>query len=696
MKKLFTILLLCSFFAFGQKKIKVACVGDSVTFGMLLENPDKESYPAVLADHLGSQYEVGNFGKSGATLLKQGHRPYIQQQEYKKALDFKADWVVIHLGLNDTDPRNWNNYKDHFIKDYLSLMEDFKRVNPNTKFWICRMSPITHKHTRFLSGTRLWHNEIQKEIEKIAQLSGAQLIDLEAVLFNYPHLLPDSIHPNKQGASLIAQRVYQALTGDFGGLHLPEIYSDNMVLKRNSEVKISGIANFNDEVLVSIEKKEGKKTQKIFQKLVQTPANGRWEVIFHSPKEGEGYLLDISTKNKKINLKNIAFGEVFLCSGQSNMAWRLSQSHLYDKNQDFSVKNIRIFNQKPIADTDSKAWSADILEKTNNLKYFNPTSWELLNATNAPEFSAVAYYFGKMLSENLKEVPIGLIHNAIGGSNLESWIDRETLEEEYPLILPNWRKSDFLMDWVRQRAGENLKEAKTEDQRHPYEPAYLFESGVLPLKNYPISGIIWYQGESNTHNIEVFEDLFPLFVKSWRNHFNNPTLPLYFVQLSSIERPSWGWFRHSQQQLEKKIPHTYMAVSFDIGHKTDVHPKNKKEVGERLARLCLHHQFQQNITPKGPSLKQIEFKEEAVYAYFNNAESLKPTTGNDIIGFEVANTKGLYFPAKVKILNHQTLKIYHPEVKSPKVVRYAFSPFTEANLVNQENLPCSTFFEEVK
>ena len=137
-----------------SNKIRVACVGNSVTYGYGLKDPATQSYPSQLQRMLGEGYDVRNFGHSGATLLYHGHRPYVKEPEFKRALDFKADMVVIHLGLNDTDPRNWPDYGDEFLTDYRALIDSFRMANPNAKIWICRMTPIFHRHPRFHQPAR--------------------------------------------------------------------------------------------------------------------------------------------------------------------------------------------------------------------------------------------------------------------------------------------------------------------------------------------------------------------------------------------------------------------------------------------------------------------------------------------------------------------------------------------------------------
>ena len=234
------------------QKIKVACVGNSVTYGYGIKNRETNCYPAQLQQMLGDAYEVENFGHSGATLLNKGYRPYTQQEAYQKALRFAGDYVIIHLGLNDTDPRAWPNYRDDFVRDYLSLIESFRKANPRCKVWVCRMTPISHRHSRFKSGTRDWYWMEQALIEEIARIAGATLIDLQEGLYDRPDLLPDALHPNAEGAGILARTVYGALTGDYGGLQLPAIYSDRMVLQRDQPLPISGIANQGEKVTVTL------------------------------------------------------------------------------------------------------------------------------------------------------------------------------------------------------------------------------------------------------------------------------------------------------------------------------------------------------------------------------------------------------------------------------------------------------------
>lgn len=685
MKKI-TLLLLITFFALSlqaKDKIKVACVGNSVTYGYLLPDREKNAYPSQLQNLLGKNYDVQNFGKSGSTLLTKGHRPYVEQEEYQKALDFAADIVVIHLGLNDTDPRNWPNYKDDFFENYIDLINAFKEKNPKARVLICRMSPITYKHPRFVSGTRDWYNQIQETIESVADYANVELIDLQKNLYNRVDLLPDALHPTAEGAQLIAEAVYGAITGNYGGLQMPIIYSDNMVLQRNTPLKIQGVANANEKVTVNIGK------QKISTK---TKADGTWDVTLNPLTNKGPYTLTISTQNKTLSYKNVLAGEVWLCSGQSNMAFLLSgDADFKAHKKDYTAnENLRFFNMQPRWETYPIEWTKSALDSINRLEYYSTKGWESFKPNMADEVSAVAYYFGKMLSDSL-DVPVGLICNAVGGSTLESWVERSSLEEHMPEILTDWTNNDFIQEWARGRAKLNMKQSENSEQRHPYQPSYLFEAGILPLKSYPIQGVIWYQGESNAHNIEAYNRLFSQFVASWRKQWNNDELPIHYVQLSSLNRPSWPSFRENQRSLMNKYDDIYMTVSSDRGDSLDVHPTFKKDIGERLAFSALNKTYNKtNITPSGPLFKDATFRKNDVVLSFLYDENMHPATGNELIGFEVAEVDGLYYPAEAKVENGQII-VYSDKVKHPKFVRYAWQPYTRANVVNHANLPMSTF-----
>lgn len=666
------------------QKIKVACVGNSVTYGAGISDREINSYPSQLSRMLGGEYEVRNFGKSGATLLNKGHQPYMKQQVFQQALAFAGDLVVIHLGLNDTDPRNWPNYRDDFIPDYLALIDSFRMVNPKCKIWICRMSPITSKHARFKSGTRDWYAQIQQAIEQVAKIAHTGLLDFQEDLFCRPDLLPDALHPTAEGATILAKTVYSGLTGNYGGLQLPQVYSDHMVLQRGAEFNFRGIADVGEKVTVQL---GGRKANGV------TGNDGRWEVVLKDLKAGGPYELTVSTPARKLSFKDVMIGEVWLCSGQSNMAFMVKQAQgAREIEAQAEGSAVRLFDMKPRVFTDAVSWDSASLVALNRLDYYCPASWTLPNAKTVADFSAVAYTFGRMLTDSL-HVTVGLICNAVGGAPAESFIDRKSLEFNHQLvdILNNWLGNDMIQDWVRERAAQNMKHSRVKFQRHPYEPCYLYETGIVPLEDFPVKGVIWYQGESNAHNVELHEAIFTQLVESWRKVWGQE-LPFYFVQLSSLNRPSWPHFRDSQRRLAEQVGNSGIAVSSDVGDPTDVHPTRKKEVGERLARLALNKTYQYTgVVSSGPMYTHVSFRKGAAHVGFENGKGMASSDGKPLRTFEIAGDDGLFYPAEAEVEADNVLKVYSREVKDPKTVRYGWQPYTTANLINSAGLPASTF-----
>ena len=679
--------LLLSVDLMAQEKVRVACVGNSVTYGTRIADRAHDSYPAQLQRLLGNSYEVRNFGRPCATLIEKGELPYIQTEEYREALKFKADRVIIHLGLNDTDPNCWPKYADRFIADYHALIDTFRAVNPEAQIWICRMTPIFHPHKRFQSGTRDWHAQIQQKIEQIARTYNVGLIDFYEPLHHRIELFPDALHPNPEGAGILAKKVYGALTGDFGGLSLSPTFGEGMVLQREKPMTISGRANAGEKVTLRFHKKKHS---------VTTSPNGDWKLTLPAEKAGGPYTMDIATAEQSIHLQEVWVGEVWLCSGQSNMVFPLrnTQTAQQDLAKANEQTNLHLFQRKQLIGPAFRPWNKDILEEVNQLNYLLPGTWKRCNAEDAAAFSAVAYHFGKILADSL-QCPIGLIQCAAGSAPAESWIDRTTVEKEYPQILYDWKKNDHIEKAARSLAVTNTKWATNPLQRHFCEPCYLFESGILPLKDYTIRGVIWYQGEANSFNVEQHEHMFQLLQQSWRKFFNNKELPFYTVQLSSLStRPTWPLFRDSQRRLAQQQPYTWMTVSSDLGHPTNIHPTKKQPIGQRLAHAALHHTYQrQHIVPAGPEFVKAEYRGSKALLTFNYGEGMHPSKGKELIGFELAGADGIYHSAEAKITS-KGIEVSSPAVKHPQAVRYGWQAFTHANLVNGAGMPCSTFRDE--
>ena len=660
--------------------IKVACVGNSITYGTGVANREQKAYPVVLQRLLGKGYQVENFGKPGATLLRCGHRPYFAQSEFRAALQFRPDIAVIHLGINDTDPRNWPNYRDELIPDYLALIDSLRAANPHVRILVARLTPIGVDHPRFDSGTRKWREEISQAVQQVADIAHVEWIDFYAPLVPHPDWLPDAVHPDARGAEVLAKVAYAGITGRYGGLQLPPVFADNMVLQRGMPFYLKGKADAGETVVVRLGGKELARGV--------TDARGLWNVYIPSLTAVDSTTLTVSTARRTLTYRNVAVGEVWLCSGQSNMAFKLRQAA--DASRDIAKaadRGLRLYNMQPRWETDNVEWDSTVVDSVSRLQYFRPAQWVASSPQNAADFSAVAYYMGRMLRDSLR-VPVGLICNAVGGTPIESWIDRPMLEEYYPQVLRHWKNNDFVMDWVRGRATKNL--ARRPGGRHPYHPAYCFETGIEPLLHFPLRGVAWYQGESNAHNPDSWR--FDLLAQSWRMRMGDFSLPFYLVQLSGIERPSWPWMRNTQRIAQRSVFATQMVVSSDLGLRHDVHPPYKRPVGERLAQSMLRHTYHRPGAPVSPEVGQYSVVEDdRVLLDLREAKGLHGSDGQPLRGFEIAGENQLFFPATAALNEDGKLILHAPKVAQPRYVRYGWQPFPNGNVVNGAGLPLGTF-----
>lgn len=689
--KLITSCLVLLFFFISftpYAQIKVAAVGNSVTYGYGLKNPQKLSYPAQLQNLIGDKYKVRNFGHSGATLLTKGHRPYIKTKEYQEALNFAPDIVIIHLGLNDTDPRNWPNYADYFAQNYSQLITSFRQVNPKVTIYITTMTPIFSGHPRFLSGTRNWYNAIQQLIPQIAKANHTHLIDLHSPLEARADLFDDNLHPNKQGAGIIAHQVALAIAQLKQPLSLNSSLGSHMVLQRNRQNLIFGTATPGDKISLSFAHKEYVDT---------VNSSGKWSILLPPTKAGGPYTINITNGKEKLVLKDILFGDVYFASGQSNMAFPIAQTAHKEKLLQASKpsRQIRVFKAQNLVGTPPTAWDSTTLKKINNLQFFKG-KWQRADRADLSNFSAIAYSFALDLAQHT-DVPIGIIEIAVGGSTTESWIKRQDLENNNLLgsYIHNWRHSDFIMDWVKKRSGVNLKNATVKHQRHPYGPGYNYEAGISHWVNTQLTGVLWYQGASNAHNIELYKLLFTTLVQSWRSNFNQ-NLPFYFVQLSSINRPSWGRFRNAQRLLEKSIPNAHMAVTLDLGDSLNVHPTRKIPVGKRLSYLVRTFQYHQPIHGEHPTLSKVKSTKKGIVLSFTNLKQLTTTPKKQpVLGFQYKDIYGFYHPVKARILNHKQVILEQPSFPIQEIV-YGYKPYTHANLHNKLGVPVSTFTYKIQ
>ena len=676
-------LIICFYLRVGfSQEIKVACIGDSVTFGAGISNRDSLSYPSQLQRALGERYQVGNFGKNGATLLYQGHNPYLLSEEFKASLEFVPDIAVIHLGLNDTDPRNWPKHQLDFESDYAALIDSLHEINPSIRILIAELTPIFSGHPRYKSGTRDWHKEIRMKIREIAQDNGVELVDFYSPLHFRPDLFQDQLHPTAEGAKILSNTIYQKISGDFGGFKLDEVFQNGAVLQREMPHRIYGKGDAGVSVSVNF---AGVKSS------TRVDAEGHWEIEITPLEPGGPYFLEVVYGQEKIQIDSLWVGDVWLAMGQSNMDWSLMKSGVrLDSNQFLP----RVLKFQPAVTMDANIWGEADLNSIQNLKFMEG-EW-LSSKESLEEMSAVAFYFACKIEE-ITQIPIGIIQVSLGGAPLESFVSRESLENNDLLVdmLAEWETSDFIMPWVRQRAKENLGETFNTLQRHPFEPAYLHEAVIHQLRKYPAKGMIWYQGESNAHSWSLYEKMFPLFINEIRKD-RGQDFPFYTVQLPGLSRPEWPFFREMQERLASEVSDLYLISALDQGDSLDVHPREKKEIGMRLAQKALAETYKmKGFIKNPPRLMSVKKLGSAFVLEFDASGQLRSLGQEEIKGFELIGEKGKHLRVTAKI-DQNKIHLPIPPDMVVKDIWYNYQPFPSTHLTDDSGLPVFPFRYNLK
>ncbi|WP_437200786.1 exo-alpha-sialidase [Planctomicrobium sp. SH664] len=484
-------------------------------------------------------------------------------------------------------------------------------------------------------------------------------------------------------------------------LRLSPAFSDQMVLQSGAPIPVWGIASPGQQIEVCFG------TQK---KQVQSDAQGKWSTTLDPlPVSNSPGTLTVSAAggqtDSRLVLNDILVGDVWLAAGQSNMDWPV---RLTAERQQLlllaATSEIRLLERKGPGSANI-VYSSRMLSKLNPDHYFSG-HWTRAAAAEVDQFSAVAWAFASRLQRDLQR-PIGIIDVSIGGTPTEAWVPRTALEGSpavRSLVQGSWLTNPAGDAWCQTRAKVNFSGALANGEPlpgsdigpyHCYQPGFLWEAGVAPLVPFPIRGILWYQGESNATSparVQQHADLFPLLVESWRKAWNQPQLPFYYVQLPGIERPDWPEFRDQQRRLLEQIPHSGMVTTMDLGHPTDVHPRRKQPVGERLALLALSRTYGQQQLDSGPLVTAVTKEGQSCRIHFEHAEGLCSSNGEPLTGFELAGDDEIFHPAQAEC-EGTTLRVFSPAVSDPRSVRYGWLPNPQPplNLVNRKNLPASPF-----
>lgn len=444
---------------------------------------------------------------------------------------------------------------------------------------------------------------------------------------------------------------------------LPYFFSDNMVLQQQTKAAIWGSARPSSTVSITPSWNKKKYT-------VKADLNGKWKTTIETPVAGGPYSITLND-GEQLTLSNILIGEVWLCSGQSNMEMPMKGY----RDQPIINSNDAIFNST----NDQLRFyvvprSAKLTAQDTSKKY----DWKIANPETTSGFSATAYYFGRLLQQRL-QVPVGLVNISYGGSTAEAWMSKATLQELFPEIkIPDTDKPDNRT------------------------PTALYNGMLHPFIGFTIKGCIWYQGESNYERPDQYETLFPTLVSQWRREFGQGDFPFYFAQIAPYnyaQLPPYNsggkynsaYLRDAQRKAVAKISNSGMVVLMDAGEENNIHPANKEVVGKRFAYLALAQTYQQQgFAYTSPNLSAVVFDKGVATLTFNYAPNGFTSFGKPLLQFEVAGADKFFRPAKASIVRG-TIVVSAPEVKEPVAVRYAFKDFVTGDLFSTEGFPVSSF-----
>ena len=444
-------------------------------------------------------------------------------------------------------------------------------------------------------------------------------------------------------------------------IKLASVFGDNMVLQRNSEVKIWGKASAGQKLTVTPAWSKMKVS-------VTTDEKGNWTAKLKTIEAGGPYTITIASGKQKVTIKNILLGEVWLCSGQSNMEMQMA-----------------LYADQPVNGANDELLNAihDDIRLFTVTRNSQPTTqdtcsgkWQVATAESVAVFSAVGYFYAKQLQQRL-HVPVGIICSSWGGSRIEAWMSKEVV-------------SQF---------GEAYQQTTKPNINQQNKAAHLFNGMIAPLLNLTIKGVIWYQGESNINNYKDYVALQAAMVKDWRSRFGIGEFPFYYVQIA----PFWyykntpelysAFQRDEQLKAMSVIPNSGMVCTLDIGDEKCIHPAEKQTVGKRLALWALAETYNfKGFSYKSPTFNSMTVKDSVAIISFNDAPTGITSFGKSVDCFQISGTDSIFYPAKLEIKNKQAL-LKSLKVKSPVAVRYAFCNFpkTEGYLYNTAGFPALSF-----
>ncbi len=498
---------------------------------------------------------------------------------------------------------------------------------------------------------------------------------------------------------LVAGVFVSFFLGAQAAVRLPAVISDGMVMQSGASTTLWGWADPSEQVTVTL---AGQETS------TRAGADGKWQVRLPTPRERGPHTLVIRGQNT-LEVKDVLIGELWLASGQSNMAFRTRG--VQNSDEEIATANypdIRVFMAE---ETFAQAPASDLKGR-----------WVRCTPENAPDFPAVAYFYARELHRALKQ-PVGIVASTVGGTRIQTWMSAELLNQDprTRAELEQWKSvsaEEFQKIAVTYRAFQHARsvhaiaaaETKKKGQTPPPAPVQpkkrchdcpsaLWNGMVAPIAGYTIRGFIWYQGESNTGRPAQYDTLFPAMMRQWRIAWGDDQLPFYYVQLANYSSPgpkgNYARLRESQRRA-LNVPYTGMAVTIDIGNANDIHSRNKQEVGRRLSLWALNRTYgQSSLVCSGPLFRKLEVRNGAAFVEFDYAgDGLVAKGGRSPSLFEIAGSDGRFVPAKAEIVGPK-VRVWSDAVAAPLSVRYAWADNPEGcNLYNGAGLPASSFTTE--
>ena len=474
-------------------------------------------------------------------------------------------------------------------------------------------------------------------------------------------------------------------------IRLPKLFSDNMILQREMQVPVWGWADPGEKITVEL---GGHFAETL------TGTDGKWELYLGPLDAGGPFELKISGKNT-ITINNVLVGEVWICSGQSNMAMEVKSC--LNAKQEISSAGYPLIRHFQVKRTKAAQPLDDVsLVANGSGSWLN--KWEVCDSTNVGHFTGAGYFFIRDLFREL-HIPVGIISVSWGGTTAEAWTPHDTLanDPELQLILNNWPDYNNDEAWLQEEYAKFLKEVKKARNQGAEEPLYfnqpsvLFNGIIAPVIPYGIRGVTWYQGESNAYRSYQYRSLFTAMIEQWRKKWGQGDFPFLFVQLANFHfDPQVFPELREAQTMALSLPNTGMAVAIDIGDSSDIHPKNKQEVGRRLSLTAMKLAYGEHLIYSGPMYRSMLVeRNKCLLSFEHTGDGLVAKQAGALEGFLIAGTDKKFVKAQAVIHGDRVI-VSSEEVLRPVAVRYAWANHPgSCNLYNKSGdqiwLPAAPF-----